>query len=96
MPDQFLDRVSTVASGLLRGEQVEVTAKGEDYYSVEVREADGRKSNFPPIWLRRSLSDQEIQDKLSREFVQHLHPESAPDDASVPNLQTEGKAAVTH
>jgi hypothetical protein len=91
MAKQFLDRVGTVASGLLQGEQVEVTAKGEDYYTVEVREADGRKSNFPPIWLSGSLSDQEIHDKLSREFLQHLHPESAPDDLSVPNLKTEGR-----
>jgi hypothetical protein len=83
MTNQFLDRVSTIASGLLRGEQVEVKARGEDYYTVEVLEADGRKSNFPPIWLIPSLSDQAIQDKLSREFAQHLHPESAPDDASV-------------
>ena len=91
MTNQFLERVSAVASGLLRGQHVEVIARGEDYYTVEVLEADGRKSNFPPIWLRQSLSDQEIKDKLSREFVEHLHPESAPDDASVPNLQTEGK-----
>ncbi len=50
MAKQFLDRVSAVASGLLRGEQVKVTAKGEDYYTFEVVETDGRRSNFPPIW----------------------------------------------
>jgi hypothetical protein len=91
MANQFLDRVSSVASELLRGEQVEVTAKGEDYYVVESVGADGRKSNFAPIWLSGYLSDREIHDKMSREFYQNLHPDSAPDDASVPNLQTEGK-----
>jgi hypothetical protein len=91
MANEFLDRVSKVASGLLNGERVEVRAKGEDYYIVEVTEPDGRKSNFPPIWLIGSLSDREIHDKLSREFEQHLHPESMPDDASLPNIRTEGK-----
>lgn len=91
MAKRFLDRVTAVASGLLQSQQVEVTAKGEDYYTVEVREADDRKSNFPPIWLSGSLSDKEIRDKLSREFIQHVHPESSPDDASVPNLKTEGR-----
>lgn len=90
MAKEFLDRVSTIASGLLKGERVDVRAKGEDYYVVEVTEADGRKSNFPAVWLSGSLSDREIHDKMAREFEQHLHPESMPDDASLPNIKTEG------
>jgi hypothetical protein len=90
MKDQTVNQLKTIASELLPGEEVAVIANGEDYYTVEVVMADGRKSNFPPVWLPQTASEQQIKAKLSHAFHEHLHPESDPDDLTVPNLQTEG------
>jgi hypothetical protein len=82
--------VKTIAADLLQRESVEVTARGEDYFLIEVIDARGMRSNFPPLWIPGFLNDSQIRQKLTREFREHLYPESSPDDASVPNLQTEG------
>jgi len=91
MSDEMVTRINTIAAEMMRGEQVEVTANGENYYTVAGVGSDGRKSNFPPIWISPASSDQQIKDKLSLEFTQNLYPDSAPDDLSVPNLKNEGK-----
>ena len=91
MLNEVAGRIKAIAGELLEGQQVEVTPNGEDYYTVACILEDGRKSNFPPVWISPSSSDQQIHEKLQREFTQSLSPETAPDDLSVPNLQNEGK-----
>ena len=90
MKNLTVSQLKTIASQLLPGEHVEVSPNGEDYYTIEVTK-DGRRSNFPPIWLPQSTSEQQIREKMSHAFRENTDPESAPDDLSVPNLQTEGK-----
>jgi len=91
MSGDFVKRLSEIASDLLPGEQVEVSAHGEDYYTIAGTGKDGRKSNFPPVWLPASFSEGQIRDKLALEFRQNLEPDAEPGDLSVPNLENEGR-----
>jgi hypothetical protein len=91
MPDDFLGRVRKIAAEVSESKAVEVSDKGEGYYAFEITDPEGAGSRLPPIWIAPGTSDQQIKDKLSREFHQAFHPESDRDDLSVPNLQTEGK-----
>ena len=92
MTNDVVTRLTTMASRLLKDEAVEVSSNGEGYYTIAGTSPDGRTSNFPPIWISPSASDQQIMDKLSHEFAQNLNPDSAdPDDLSIPNLQNEGR-----
>lgn len=94
MTNEIPDRVRLVAARLFPCGHAEVTAKGEDYFVIEFRTQDGRTSTLPPIWLPADASDREIEEKLSREFAQAEHPESEPDDLSVPNLRSEEKQSL--
>jgi hypothetical protein len=89
MSDNSLTRLNRIASEILPGQQIETTARGEDYYVFEITGAQGSRSAFPPVWIDPNASDHQVKDKLSREFEQAIHPDSSPDDLSVPNLQTE-------
>ena len=89
MSDNSLTRLNRIASEILPGRQIETTARGEDYYVFEITGAQGSRSAFPPVWIDPNASDHQVKDKLSREFEQAFHPDSSPDDLSVPNLQTE-------
>jgi hypothetical protein len=89
MPDNPLTRLNRIASEILPGRQIETTARGEDYYVFAITGTHGSRSAFPPVWIDPKASDQQVREKLSREFEQALHPDSSPDDLSVPNLQTE-------
>lgn len=90
MADELLTRVQRIASEVLAGKTVQVTAGGEGYYSFALPGTEPGGSTFPPVWIAPAASDQEIRVKLTREFQDALHPEGAADDASVPNLQNEG------
>jgi hypothetical protein len=89
MSDNSLTRLNRIASEILPGQQIEATARGEDYYVFVITGAQGLLSAFPQVWIDPNASDQQVKDKLSREFEQAFHPNSSPDDLSVPNLQTE-------
>jgi hypothetical protein len=89
MSDNPLTRLKRIASEILPGGQIETTARGENYYVFVITGAEGSRSALPPVWIDPKASDREVRDKLSREFEQNLHPESSPDDLSVPNLRTE-------
>jgi hypothetical protein len=84
-----LTRLNRIASEILPGQQIEASARGEDYYVFETTSAQGSRSAFPPVWIDPKASDHQVMDKLSREFEQAFHPDSSPGDLSVPNLQTE-------
>ncbi|MDQ1472247.1 MAG: hypothetical protein QOJ99_3727 [Bryobacterales bacterium] len=92
MPDNLLTRLDQISSEVLPG-KIRTEARGENYYVFEMTDAAGTRSALPPIWIDPRGTDQQIRDKLRRELEQALHPESGPDDSSVPNLQTEGKRA---
>jgi hypothetical protein len=94
MSESFLTRLDRISSEVLPG-KIRMEARGENYYVFEVADADGNKSALPPIWIDPGGSDHQIRDKLAREFEQAFHPDSSPDDSSVPNLQTEGKARLS-
>jgi len=89
MSDNPLARLNRIASEILPGQQIETTVRGEDYYVFEINGAQGSRSAFPPVWIDPNASDRQVKDKLSSEFDQAFHPDSSPDDLSVPNLQTE-------
>ena len=89
MPDNSLTRLNRIASEILPGQQIETTVRGEDYYVFEINGAQGSRSAFPPVWIDPNASDHQVEDKLSRQFEQAFHPDSSPDDLSVPNLKTE-------
>jgi hypothetical protein len=44
---------------------------------------------LPPIWLNPDATDRHIREKLARTLEESPHPETMPDDASVPTLKTE-------
>ncbi len=89
MADTLLTRLDKITSEIFPG-TVRTEVRGEDYYVFEMTDARGTKSILPPIWIDPGASDQQIRDKLRLELEQAFHPESSPDDASVPNIQTEG------
>jgi len=84
-----LTRLNRIASEILPGRQIETSSCGEDYYIFEIAGAEGFRSAFPPVWIDPHANDHEVKDKLSREFERAFHPDSSPDDLSVPSLQTE-------
>jgi hypothetical protein len=90
MSSEILNRIETIAAELLQGEDVEIADNGEGYYIV-ASTVDGRKSNFPPVWLSPSSSEQQVRDKLTHHFAQNRNPDVSPDDLSAPNLQNAGR-----
>ncbi|MEP6715377.1 MAG: hypothetical protein ABJC09_07365 [Terriglobia bacterium] len=91
MTPEFLERLGRIASDVLNNDRVEVTAEGEDYYVFEAVAEDGTRSRFPAAWITRTATDGQIKEKLARDFLEAAHPDAAPGDLSVPNLETEGK-----
>jgi hypothetical protein len=91
MSDDFLTRLRKITSEILKDEQVEVTAAGEDYYVFTASDGQGVESRFQPIWIAPEASDYQIRDKLSREFFHALNPEWEGDDLSTPGLRIEGR-----
>jgi hypothetical protein len=92
MSESFLTRLDRITSEILPG-KIRTESRGENYYTFEVADAAGNRSALPPVWIDPAASDQQIRDKLKREFQQAFHPDSSPDDLSVPNLQSERKGA---
>jgi len=87
MAEQILNRVDRIASGVLGA--VHTKACGEDYYSFEMKDAAGNAIVLPHIWIDPESSDRQIGEKLKRALNEALHPETLPDDLSVPDLKTE-------
>jgi hypothetical protein len=86
MTDNSLSRLQRIAADILPDQTVEIRPRGEDYYVFEIG-----GSVLAPIWIDTSASDHQISDKLSHDFERAFHPESSPDDLSVPDLQSETK-----
>ena len=84
--EKTIARLNRLASDVLPG-KISTETMGENYYSFVMIYADGTTTELPHIWIDPARSDGEIRDKLQRAFREALHPESAPDDESVPNLQ---------
>jgi hypothetical protein len=93
--DNSLTRLNRIASEILTGKQIETIARGEDYYVFEIADAQGSRSAVPPVWIDPQANDHQVKDKLAREFERAFHPDSSPDDLSVPNLQTEANQPKT-
>jgi len=91
MPDNLLNRCERIAAEVLAG-KIQIEALGENYYTFAITDAQGIKSVFPRIWIDPDGSDHQIKDKLRLAIETALHPETLPDDSSVPDLRTEGKA----
>jgi hypothetical protein len=91
MPEELLSRIERLAADAAGSGTVKVTANGEGYYTIEHIAAEGTRATFPPVWIDPASGDGKIREKLARAFAQALHPESAPDDVSVPGLQTQGR-----
>ncbi len=89
MFDDLLTRLARISSEALPGKS-RVEARGEGYYIFEATTADGTRIVLPPVWIDPAVSDRQIHDKLCRVYEQALHPETIPDDASIPDLKTEG------
>ncbi len=87
MADEILSRVNRIASHALPG-LIRTNPQGEDYYSFELKN-EGTVSVLPHIWIDPDASDEQIGDKLKYVLQEALHPETMPDDLSVPNLQRE-------
>jgi hypothetical protein len=94
MPHEIFDTVKRVTDEILPDRQTRVTAEGEDYYSFEVRDADGTKSTLPKVWIAPKTTEEEIRYKLRREFRLAFDPDSEPDDLSVPGLATGGQENI--
>ena len=90
MAENFLDRLQKIAADALPGES-RVESVGESYYTFEMTDANGTKSTLPRIWIDRDASDAHIRSKLAFVLQGATDPDSLPDDASVPNIQTEGQ-----
>ena len=88
MADDLLGRVDRIASGALP-DVIHTIACGEDYFSFEMRDAAGTVFALPHIWIDSESSDRQIRDKLQRALNEALHPETLPDDLSVPDLGRE-------
>jgi hypothetical protein len=93
--DNSLTRLNRIAAEILPGRQIETTARGEDYYVFEISGAHGSRSALPRVWIDPDATDQQVKEKLAREFEGAFHPDSSPDDLSVPNLQTEANQPKT-
>jgi|HubBroStandDraft_1064217.scaffolds.fasta_scaffold683532_2 hypothetical protein len=90
MNDDFPSRVGKISADLLPG-TVRQRNAGENYYVFEMIDNQGANTILPPIWLNPDATDQQIREKLARTLEELLHPETMPDDASVPTLKTEGR-----
>jgi hypothetical protein len=90
MHDDFLTRLRKISADVLPG-TVRPTIARENYYVFEMTDSDGVKTTLPPIWLDPAATDGQIHQKLAKTLEESLHPETMPDDASVPTLQTEGR-----
>jgi hypothetical protein len=93
--DNSLTRLNRIASEILPGQQIRTIARGEDYYVIEITGVQGSRSALPPIWIDPDANDRQVKDKLAREFERAFHPDSSPDDLTVPNLQTEANRPKT-
>jgi hypothetical protein len=91
MPDNIQNRLERIAADVFPG-QTQIHALGENYYTFAIADAQGTKSVLPRIWIDPDTSDHQIQDKLRLALQTALHPETLPDDSSVPDLRTEGRA----
>jgi hypothetical protein len=91
MAEFIQSRVDRIASGVLGA--VHTKACGEDYYSFEIRDAAGNIIVVPRIWIDPDASDRQIGEKLRGALNGALHPETLPDDLSVPNLKSEESGA---
>ena len=91
MPETLLNRLGRIAPEALGG-QTRIEVLGEDYYTFAITDAQGAKSVLPHIWIDPNTSDHQIQDKLRLALETALHPETLPDDSSVPDLRTEGRS----
>jgi len=89
MSEAILNRLNRISAAVLPG-KTQVLDLGENYYSFEATDEPGTPCLLAHVWIDPDTSDREIGDKLSRSLRESLHPECGPDDASVPNLQTEG------
>ena len=90
MRDDFLTRLRKISADVLPG-TIRPTMAAENYYIFEMTDSGGAKTTLPPIWLDPAATDRQIHDKLARTLEESLHPETIPDDASVPTLQTKGQ-----
>lgn len=83
-----LARLNEIASDVLPG-TIHTETMGENYYSFMMTYGDGTTTELPHIWIDPDRSDDEIRDKLRRALREAFHPETLPDDQSVPNIQAE-------
>lgn len=88
MGDNLLKRIEHIACAVLPG-AIRTKALGENYYSFQLKDSAGNASTLPHIWIDPASTDQQIRKKLIHAVDEALHPESAPDDLSVPNLKGE-------
>lgn len=88
MAEDILIRVNRIASHALPG-SIHTSACGESYFSFDMKDDSGTVSSLPHIWIDPECSDRQIGDKLKRALQEAFHPETLPDDLSVPNLERE-------
>lgn len=88
MAEEFHKRLERIAAGILPG-CAHIEPLGDDYFTFEMTGDDGTKSALPHVWINPNASDNQLRDKLRRAYQEALHPETLPDDASVPDLRTE-------
>jgi hypothetical protein len=88
MDEDFLNRLRKISADVVTVRQGNAR---ENYYVFEMIDNRGSKTTLPPIWLEPAATDREIREKLARTREESLHPETIPDDASVPTLKTEGR-----
>jgi hypothetical protein len=89
MPEAIVERLDRLAADVLP-EKSHTVDMGENYYSFKVTDELGTRCELPHIWIDPATSDEQIREKLSRLYQEAVYPEAGPDDASVPNIQTEG------
>jgi hypothetical protein len=90
MPENFLTRLQRISADVLSC-QTRAKALGENYYALDVMGEPSHAATLPRIWIDPTATDAQIGEKIRRTFREMLHPESSGDDASVPDLKTEGK-----
>ena len=95
MSDNLLARLNQIASEILPDRQIATTARGEDYYVFEITGAQGARWALPPVWIDPQANDHQVKEKIAREFERAFHPDSSPDDLSVPNMQIEANHPKT-
>jgi len=89
MPQAILERLDRLAADVLP-EKSHAVDMGENYYSFEVSDELGTRCELAHVWIDPATSDEQIRAKLGRLYQEAVCPEIGPDDASVPNIQTEG------